>query len=319
MKIETDRNTMWSAWNAESDADEGRITGQGATEREAIDDLVRALLECEYAHGYEACERELAPNWPSLERLKEQLETRGIASGQPCCGQYETCLRPCTPRGEQLAYLKRDAHAAEIAASARRGGTEWVSYVPKPELDQMRTYAERLKDALEQYGDHDMMCDANIPTAGKHCNCGFNAALALEAADEDRNNGGSARGEFPPTPGNEASDPRGGTLASRQRVDSPTNLTAVGENVAPRSVTAQLEPPPVKIVYTELTGHLTHCNAHPGSPLGEGICICKRQRSSADQLALCPTCGGPVESIGNPCHSCAKDFVRDSHQLTQEK
>lgn len=48
MKIETDFNVVWSAWDADN-ADEGMPLGHGNTEREAINSLVEQLLERERA------------------------------------------------------------------------------------------------------------------------------------------------------------------------------------------------------------------------------------------------------------------------------
>lgn len=45
MKIETDFNVVWSAWDGDSDPDENRVQGHGMTERAAINDLVEQLLE----------------------------------------------------------------------------------------------------------------------------------------------------------------------------------------------------------------------------------------------------------------------------------
>lgn len=47
MKIETDFNVVWSAWDGDSDPDENRVLGHGNTEREAINSLVEQLLENE--------------------------------------------------------------------------------------------------------------------------------------------------------------------------------------------------------------------------------------------------------------------------------
>ena len=51
MKIETDSSTLWSAWNAEDDPDETRLTGHGRTEREAINNLVEQLVERAFEQG----------------------------------------------------------------------------------------------------------------------------------------------------------------------------------------------------------------------------------------------------------------------------
>lgn len=49
----------------------------------------------------------------------QQLEDRKWLDGaQPCCGQYGTCARPCTPRGAWQAQQDREKPVVSGSSSA---------------------------------------------------------------------------------------------------------------------------------------------------------------------------------------------------------
>lgn len=39
--------------------------------------------------------------WQELDALEKKYNA--ILAGTPCCTKWETCMRPCTPRGEKIA------------------------------------------------------------------------------------------------------------------------------------------------------------------------------------------------------------------------
>lgn len=43
-----------------------------------------------------------------------------IVGSEPCCGEYETCMRACTPRGEWIGKREVSAYAVSLAGVAQR-------------------------------------------------------------------------------------------------------------------------------------------------------------------------------------------------------
>ena len=65
---------------------------------------------------------------------------------QVCCGEYDTCLRACTPRGRYLAQPEQEPVARVIDNGTPEGATEWIPFTNRVEPlktgDFLYTHAE---------------------------------------------------------------------------------------------------------------------------------------------------------------------------------
>ena len=52
---------------------------------------------------------------------------------QVCCGEYDTCLRACTPRGRYLAQPEQEPVARVIDNGTPEGATEWIPFTNRVE------------------------------------------------------------------------------------------------------------------------------------------------------------------------------------------
>jgi hypothetical protein len=81
-------------------------------------------------------------------RLKRALSD---ASGpRPCCGEYETCTRACTPRGEQMAYRKADSYAVSLEGPAHHAETVLRGIASTTDNKLALKAADALRAALDK-------------------------------------------------------------------------------------------------------------------------------------------------------------------------
>jgi len=65
----------------------------------------------------------------------------GLQHAKPCCGEYTTCMRPCTPRGRFLGA--RDAKHEWVGLTDEEMQDLWDRYA---HMEMMRAIEAKLKE-----------------------------------------------------------------------------------------------------------------------------------------------------------------------------
>jgi hypothetical protein len=65
----------------------------------------------------------------------------GLQHAKPCCGEYTTCMRPCTPRGRFLGA--RDAKREWVGLTDEEMQDLWDRYA---HMEMMRAIEAKLKE-----------------------------------------------------------------------------------------------------------------------------------------------------------------------------
>lgn len=71
----------------------------------------------------------------------------GLEHAKPCCGEYTTCMRACTPRGRFLGA--RDAKREWVGLTDEEIQSEWV-LTPQNDKAEGIWFGRRIEDKLKE-------------------------------------------------------------------------------------------------------------------------------------------------------------------------